>query len=438
MKSLLKSFLVIASALLTLTACEKEQEKLLLDFSAVPVVSVSAPTVVLTKDNADKDALTISWPKPNYGYDAAANYTIMMDKKGGDFSKAATFAVGTSLSKTFKAAELNSLLLGLGLVPATAGDVDVKVMSALGGRTVLSSALASVKATPYLDKLDLSSPWGVVGDATANGWNGPDQPLYKTSVPNELVAYVTLTDGFIKFRQLNDWNLLNYGGTNGVLNTNNDNNIAVKAGTYRITFDPVAKTYKIEPFSWGVIGSATAKGWDGPDPDQPFVYDPSTDQWRVIATLKAGEMKFRQNNLWTVSYGGANGKLVDGPNNIQVPAAGTYLITADFKATSLTYTIEAYKPWGLVGSATPKGWDGPDVVLMPDFAKDGYYYANNVKLVDGDVKFRLDNKWDTNYGLTGGVFVKNSVDNIKVTAGTYDVVLDLTNASAPTYKLTKK
>ncbi|MBO0947616.1 SusE domain-containing protein [Fibrella forsythiae] len=435
MKSLLKSFLVVASALLTLTACEKEQEKLLLDFSAVPVVSVSAPTVVLTKDNADKDALTISWPKPNYGYDAAANYTIMVDKKGGDFSKAATFPVGTSLSKTFKASELNSLLLGLGLVPATAGDVDVKVMSALGGRTVLSSALASVKATPYLDRLDLSSPWGVVGDATANGWNGPDQPFYKTSTTGELVSYVTLTDGFIKFRTNNDW-AYSLGGAAGKLTADNGPNIAVKAGTYKITINPTALTYKIDPFSWGVVGDATANGWNGPD--QNFFYDPSTDQWRAIVTLKAGEIKFRQNNDWAVNFSGLNGKLIQSNDNIKVAAAGTYLITADFKATALTYAIEAYKPWGLVGSATPKGWDGPDILLLPDFSKDGYFYANNVKLADGEVKFRQDNKWDNNYGLTGGVFVKNSSDNIKVTAGTYDVVFDLTNASAPKYKLMKK
>lgn len=435
MKSLLKSVLVAASALLTFTACEKEEEKLLLDFSAVPMVNVSAPTVVLTKDNVDKDALTVSWAKPNYGYDAAANYTVMMDKKGGDFSKAVTLPVGTGLTKTFKTGELNSLLLGLGLAPAAAADVDVKVMSALGGRTVLSSAMKTVKVTPFLDKLDLSSPWGVVGDATANGWDGPDQPLYKTAAPNALVAYVTLKDGFIKFRQNNKWDV-NFGGKNGALNTDNDNNIAVKAGTYRISFDPIAKTYKVDVFSWGIVGDATANGWGGPD--QNFVYDPSTDQWRAVVTLKTGDIKFRQNNDWAENFSGLNGKLIKSNDNIKVAAAGTYLITADFKPTALTYTIEAYKPWGLVGSATPKGWDGPDVLLMPDFAKDGYFFANNVKLVDGEVKFRQDNKWENNYGLTNGTFVKGSADNIKVTAGTYDVVFDLTNASTPKYKLTKK
>jgi len=34
--------------------------------------------------------------------------------------------------------------------------------------------------------------------------------------------------------------------------------------------------------------------------------------------------------------------------------------------------------------------------------------------------------------------LKTGGDNIAVKASTYDILLDLTNASAPTYKLTKK
>ncbi|MEZ0538833.1 SusE domain-containing protein [Fibrella arboris] len=436
MKSLLKSFLVVASALLTLTACEKEQEKLLLDFSAVPVVSVSSPTVVLTKDNADKDALTISWPKPNYGYDAAANYTILIDKKGGDFSKAASFPVGTSLTKTFKASELNSLLIGLGLVPATAGDVDVKVQSALGGRTVLSSALASVKATPYLDRLDLSSPWGLVGSATANGWDGPDQPFYKTADPNVFVAYVTLVDGEIKIRKDNKWDT-NYGGSGGKLSLNGDN-IKVTAGTYSVTFNASTLVYSVDKLTWGVVGDATANGWNGPD--QKLTYDPATDQWFAIVALKAGDIKIRQNNDWAINYGGSAGKLSAGGDNIKVAAAGTYLIVADLKATGLKYTFTPVKAWGLVGDATPNGWDGPDQAFAPDLTKDGLWKLTGVKLKVGDVKVRADNKWDTNYGDDGanGSLELNGA-NIKIAAaGTYDIGLDFTNANAPKITITKK
>ncbi|NID11041.1 SusE domain-containing protein [Fibrivirga algicola] len=436
MKSLLKRFVVAASALLVFAACQKEEEKLILDFSAVPVVSVSAPSVVLVKENADKDALTISWPKPNYGYNAAANYTIMIDKKGGDFSKAASMNVGTGLSKTFKGAELNSLLLGLGLTPATAADIDVKVMSALGGRTILSSALATVKTTPYLDRLDLSSPWGLVGSATANGWDGPDQPFYKTETPGIFVAYVNLIDGDIKIRQDNKWEV-NYGGSAGKLSAGGDN-IKVTAGTYKVTFNLNASSYAVEKFSWGVVGDATLNGWNGPD--QNLTYDPSTDQWFTLTTLKAGDIKIRQNNDWAVNYGGSAGKLSAGGDNIKITTPGTYLIVADLKPTGLKYTLTATKVWGLVGDATPNGWDGPDQAFRPDLSKDGVWTLTGVKLKVGEMKVRADNKWDTNYGDDGanGTLELNGA-NLKVAAaGTYDILLDFSNATAPKITITKK
>ena len=58
-------------------------DKAILNTNAVPSIQLSANTVVLTKDNADKDAVTLSWPKPDYGFSAAASYTILIDKKGG-------------------------------------------------------------------------------------------------------------------------------------------------------------------------------------------------------------------------------------------------------------------------------------------------------------------------------------------------------------------
>lgn len=336
MKANLTNLFMALLAVVGLVACETDLERAQLNESAVPVVTVSSQNVVLTRDKADADALTVSFSKPDYGFNAAASYTIQMDKKGANFANAQTVALGNGLTRTFKASELNGLLIKLGLTPGTAADVDLRVISALGATTSLTSAVSTLKVTPYLERLDLSTNWGVVGSATANGWDGPDQPFYKsTANASELVAYVTLKGGDIKFRQDNKWDV-NLGGSNGTL-TQGGANITVKAGTYRITFNPTANTYKIEPYSWGIVGDATANGWNGPD--QPLTYDPTTDQWKATVTLKAGQIKFRQNNAWDVNYGGSAGKLVQAGDNITV-TAGTYVITADFKADKLTYSIE--------------------------------------------------------------------------------------------------
>ncbi len=37
--------------------------------------------------------------------------------------------------------------------------------------------------------------------------------------------------------------------------------------------------------------------------------------------------------------------------------------------------MEGIDVWGLVGSATPNGWNGPDQKFIPDFGvNEGYYY----------------------------------------------------------------
>lgn len=432
-----KKLLLLVAALPVLWSCEKDEIKATLNPGVVPVISVSSQNVVLTKENAAQDVLTVKWSQPDYGFQAASAYTVLVDKKGGDFTNAVSFVVGSNLQKVFKASELNPALLKLGLKAATAGDIDIRVQSVLGPKTTLSSAVSSIKATPYLDKLDLSSTWGVVGSATTNGWNGPDMPFYKSDKANVYVAYVYLAVGEIKIRQDNKWDV-NYGddGANGTLEAGGAN-IAVKtAGNYKITFDQGALKYTIEKYSWGIVGSATPSGWAAPD--VPFFYDPSSDQWRAIATLKDGEIKFRQNEDWAVNYGDtkADGVLDAGGDNMVVKA-GTYLITVDFK--TLKYTIEAIKVWGVVGSAAPNGWNGPDAKFTPDFANDGIWTLTGIKLVDGEIKFRQNDAWDVNYGDTKADGILDAGgDNIVVKAGTYDITLDFSITSKPTYKLTKK
>lgn len=436
MKNWFYKFIYATAIMTVLWSCEKDEIKAVMKTGTIPMPTLSSQTVVLTKENADKDALTISWPQPDYGFDAPAAYTVLIDKKGGDFSNATSITTGTELKKVFKTSELNPILLKMGLKPATVGDIDIKVQSFLGGSTTLNSAVMSVKVTPYLDKLDLSTNWGVVGSATPNGWNGPDVPFYKTDKANVFVAYVGLLEGEIKFRQDNKWDV-NYGdtGANGTLEAGGDN-IKVKAGTYKITFDVTALKYTIDKLSWGLVGSATPNGWNAPD--IALNYDPSSDQWRAIATLKDGEIKIRQNEAWDLNYGdkGADGILEAGGDNIAVKA-GIYLITVDFK--SLKYTIEPYKVWGLVGSAAPNGWNGPDAFFMPDFGSEGIWKLNNIKLIDGEIKFRQNNDWGVNMGddKADGVLETGGA-NIVVKAGTYDIVLDFSVASKPTYKLTKK
>jgi hypothetical protein len=77
--------------------------------------------------------------------------------------------------------------------------------------------------------------------------------------------------------------------------------------------------------------------------------------------------------------------------------------------------------------------------MIPDFSKDGLWVARNIKLAAGDIKFRMNNDWSVNYGDDGGDKILDlNGANITVTAGTYDVELNLSDPAKLTYSITKK
>ncbi|MDO6595437.1 SusE domain-containing protein [Oceanihabitans sp. 2_MG-2023] len=311
-----------------------------LNSNGIPEISLSDNTVILTEANADQDALTITWTEPDYGFDAAPEaYKILIDTVDGDFTSPQSATASMSL-KTFTAQQLNTLLTDLELPPNEESQVQIKVEVVLSSINSIFSEAVNLTVTPYPALSDISSPWGIVGSATPNSWDGPDVPFYKTENDNVFAAYVYLLDGEIKFRENNDW-AVNYGdtGVDGTLEGGGDN-IAVTAGTYYITMNLNTLTYTMTDASsediWGLVGSSTPNGWDGTD--WPL-YPAGNDIYITYVTLLDGELKFRLNNDWGVNYGdtGVDGTLDSGGDNIVV-TAGSYKITMDL--FNQTYTIE--------------------------------------------------------------------------------------------------
>ena len=422
MKKLIKNSVFLLAFTSLFMACD-DVETIQLNSDANTMVSLSTDAVILTEELAETNVLTVSWTLPEFGFDAAPTYTILMDVTGGDFSDAQLISANSNYSKDFMGNELNNKLLSLGMTPGEEASVDIKVLTSLSAYQEMTSETVSLTVTPYSSLLDLTTNLGVVGSATPGGWgneNIPDLPFYTTSVANVYVAYVTLRDGEIKFRKDNLWTE-NYGdtGMDGTLEAGGDN-IVVTAGSYKITLDMNELTYTMEAYSWGIVGSATTNGWDGPD--MMLNYNPNQDDWKAVVTLIDGEIKFRFNNDWGLNYGdtGADGTIENAGDNIAV-TAGNYLVT--FNLNTLEYSLEAMDVWGLVGSATANGWDGPDQKFVPDFGiNEGYYYIHGAVLMDGEAKVRQNDAWGVNYGDTGneGSLELNG-DNIPVTAGTYNI-----------------
>jgi hypothetical protein len=428
--------LSLGLVLVITSSCQLDQwENITLNPGASIALSASGTSVVLTKEKEGQEAFTLTWPKPDFGFEAAPNYTIYMDKTGGSFSAPVAINVQGSNSKTFKTEELNKHLLNLKFVPGQSGTLIVKVEAQLGAKKLISE-IQNIQVTAYSAFLDLTTSWGVVGSGYNNWGQFPDAPFYTSKTPNVIVAYVTLKDGEIKFRENNKWdNNVGDNGKDGTLEKNGDN-IPVTAGNYKITFNTLNNTYTIVPYSWGIVGSAY-NNW-GETPDFNFVYDDASDQWRALVQLKTGEFKIRKNSDWSVNYGdtGKNGSLEAGGDNIPV-TAGKYQIT--YNENDLTIEIKSIPNiWGLVGSAYNNWGATADAQFNRDWRNDGVWILKNVTLLNGEFKFRDGNAWDLNYGDSGnnGSLEQNG-DNIAATEGVYTITLDFSNPNAPTWRSVK-
>lgn len=245
-------------------------------------------------------------------------------------------------------------------------------------------------------------------------------------------------DGTLQFRSGHAW-ALNYGSAafpEGIA-TLNGAAIPVPLGTWSIEFNLSTGAYTFTGSSSfptiAIVGSG-AGGWPG-DLGNPGPYDTNqlttTDgiNYTIYAlTITDGELKFRQNNDWTINWGDISfpaGIATQGGANI-VSVAGTY--TIQFNRITGAYTFGNPNRIAIVGSGAggwPTGAVG-EIDANQLTSTDGITFRlNNITLTDGLVKFRQNNSWDVNWGGTSlfGTLVLNGPD-IPTTSGTYSVAMN--------------
>ncbi len=239
----------------------------------------------------------------------------------------------------------------------------------------------------------------IIGSAIPpNYWvTGVNMPT-SDGVTYQLLNY-TLPNGEVKFRQNQDW-AVNWGNNLFPSGTayQDGPNIPVQPATYNISFNRLTGAYNFVcvancPNRIGIIGSSVPP------------YDWSTDVKMTtldgtVYTLQdyylfGGELRFRQNDDWSINWGGnsfpsGTGNISAG--NIQVPS-GNYNIT--FNRITGAYNFQSFRPSiGILGSAL-NGWND-DIDLQ---TTDGINYSLlNYPFSAGEAKFRQDNSWAVNWG----------------------------------------
>lgn len=282
---------------------------------------------VLTEANAANAADKFVWTPAEYSYDVVVNYTLMMDKKGGDFSNPQVLATTTDATEaSVLVKNLNQAAIALGAVPGTASQYDIKVKwSVAGTESIVAQNTLTISVTVYTGLVPYPyTDWYLVGDATVAGWNNNNgnQPLFRSGTNSNLYKFTGyFKAGYFKvISKLGNWAPM-YGGSGGSLvyrATEADSdpasiNIAT-AGYYTFSINVQNLTYTLVPYdassatvhsTIGLIGSSrtgTDAGW-GEDTDMTkSTFD--AHKWTLTVSLFDGEAKFRANNTWDVNWGG--------------------------------------------------------------------------------------------------------------------------------------
>ncbi|MCH7401890.1 SusE domain-containing protein [Belliella kenyensis] len=184
------------------------------------------------------------------------------------------------------------------------------------------------------------------------------------------------------------------------------------------------------------------QGWN-PGNNNTIIYsEESNDVYEgfVHVLSGTGEFKFITGPAWDefpdYGLGASANSLVAGGGNISIPAGfGTYKVKANLD--DLTYELEKVGTWGIIGDATPGGWNTETPML---FDRDENVLKITLNLVVGKFKFRTeDNTWAQNYGASSeaGIAVFDGSDIDITEAGNYTIILDMKTPWEIRYSFTK-
>ncbi|TPE46363.1 SusE domain-containing protein [Pontibacter mangrovi] len=343
MKIWLNKISLLCLLAVALFSCDKDEERLVLRPGDAPVLTASTDNIVLTEEQAGEEAVTLSWGEADYGYKAAVEYWLQIDTAGDNFVDPYNVSLGNESEKVYTVEELNTLLTKLKYTPEEAHDISIRIKATVSDLvSPMYSNTTTVNVTPYSTYVE---PGYVYVPGDYQGWNPGTAPALISVEDNGIyqgvISFVDAGSLEFKITAGRNWDL-NYGAGDaaGTLAVNGSNLTVPAKDSYMITVDLNAMTWSAAKHSWGLIGNATAGGWDA---DTNMKYDNEEGVWKLTTDLTAGEIKFRFNDDWAVNYGEDNGDnvLEQGGTNIVISDAGTYEIVLDLENEdeTVTYTI---------------------------------------------------------------------------------------------------
>ena len=265
---------------------------------------------------------------------------------------------------------------------------------------------------------------------------------------------VTETSAVVSYESLNAVLLYDLGLASGIAE-NVDFYVSAKVGEYAKVYSaPVTASATVtqaekEYPKLTVAGSYAYNNWS-PGKGQ-FVYDFEGTDAKYSGVIDFGEdvsaLQFKfvgaawGENEFSVPSGEAQAPeaaelplVAGGGDNIAAYTTHRfYSLTLD-KNTPKVIKNLSFNSLGVIGDATPTGWDA-DTDMEFNAAKQRFYV--DLTLNDGKIKFRADDDWAVNWGGADGVLSAGGAD-IAVAAGNYRIYVNLNDPANPTYELNAK
>lgn len=315
----------------------------------------------------------------------------------------------------------------------------------------------------------------LIGAATPNGWGG-DTPMTGSITADGgsfSIEDVVLRAGQMKLRFDCRWDIkrlidpnggldpsngyemfTNFGGEVSNLQPGGANIEVAEDGLYTVTLDwdprdgwsatqtrtGDAPTLSFDPndFNWGIIGDATAGGWDA---DRDMLYKDGGDgvhNWYGVVTLAAdGQFKLRANDAWDLNLGGllapdgVSTVLANGGDNMANPGAGDYYIVLTTSDDGATWSATMSEfGWSIIGEGGPAGsWDMDTDLVAEGFVDGVTTYTYTGDFGTGEWKFRAGHDWALNLGGSASALVLDASNLSVAMAGTYTVTMTFDGAN---------
>lgn len=190
-----------------------------------------------------------------------------------------------------------------------------------------------------------------------------------------------------------------------------------------------------------LVGDATAAGWNPNNNNTPLFRDPANENIYYFQGRFAGGSAVEGFKLleilgmWQPQWGlDSSGNLSNsdilGADPSAFPVDSDAYFSFEINVDDMTYSFSeidassapTYPTIGLIGSATPTGWDS-DTDMVQSAFNPHIWYMSDISLIDGEIKFRANDAWDINWGsdtpLTG--LGTSGGPNIPATEGIYDI-----------------